>query len=246
MRHYFETIKNWLIDLIFPQHVCCLCRAPGRYNTNRPWCSQCHDKLEKMSTYLPICEKCGKYLLKDQRICTDCQQYAPEFHIARAVGPYDELYRVAIKVFKFMCRKKLAEKMGQMMGEKVKSEPEFWPLDLIIPVPASQGSLKQRGFNQTELLGCHISRTIGVKMDCQILQRTKETPSQRELTKKEREQNLRCAFQVTQPHKIKGKRILLVDDIYTTGSTCRECTRTLLEAGAQKVSVINWATGISC
>jgi ComF family protein len=199
--------------------------------------------MMEMKNSLPICDKCGKYLQEDKHFCLDCSRKLPAFNIARAVGPYDESYRIAIKVFKFLGRKHLGFKMGCMMAEVVKEEARFWPLDIVVPVPASPGSLKQRGFNQTEVLARQVSKELKIKMDATSLYRIKETPSQRELTREEREKNLLFAFEVRNNKHIKGKNILLLDDVYTTGSTSRECTRVLLGAGASRVSVITWATG---
>lgn len=130
-----------------------------------------------------------------------------------------------------------------MMAEVARAEPEFWPIDILVPVPISEGSLKQRGFNQTEVLAKEISKHIKTKVDSKSLIRVKETPSQRELSREEREKNLLCAFQLKDNSKVKGKNVLLIDDVYTTGSTSKECTRVLLEGGAQRVSVLTWATG---
>lgn len=114
---------------------------------------------------------------------------------------------------------------------------------MIVPVPISRNSLQVRGFNQTELLARKIGKELGVKVDCGALVRTRDTPHQTELTKEERERNLACVFQVSDPRKVEGKNILLVDDVYTTGTTSKECTRALLDAGAVRVCVITWATG---
>lgn len=237
-------MQNLIMDIIFPQQACCICREPGRYSTRYPWCQKCEDNLQLMRESLPICDKCGKYLETGQGLCEECRNTPPLFDIARAVGPYDEPYRIAIKVLKFMGRRHLAVRMGHMMAQVISAEPRFWPIDLIVPVPASSAHLKQRGFNQTEELGRQISKDIGVKMDPSVLQRVKETPSQRELSKEEREKNLLCAFKVQNNAKIDRKNLLLVDDVYTTGSTSKECTRTLLDGGAARVCVITWATGI--
>ncbi|MGI5911528.1 MAG: ComF family protein [Syntrophomonadaceae bacterium] len=236
-------MHNLLMDVFFPQHACSICREPGKYGTTSPWCQKCQDEL-LLSKSLSVCEKCGKYLTTTERLCAECLKKCPLFDIARAVGPYNEPYRIAIKVLKFMGRRHLAVKMGKMMAQVVKEEPRFWPIDLIIPVPASQGHLKQRGFNQTEELAKQIRKELNVKMDSNVLVRVKETPSQRELSKEEREKNLLYAFALKKWSKIEGKSILLVDDVYTTGSTSKECTRTLLDGGVARVSVITWATGI--
>ncbi len=234
---------NLIMDIIFPQNVCCLCRRPGIYNTRNPWCVDCCDNMLDMQKCKPICKKCGKYLEDGENYCADCRSTPPQFHIARSVGPYSEPYRIAIKALKFLGKKNLAVRMGIMMAAVVKNEPDFWPIDIIVPVPVSAGHLKQRGFNQTELLAKQIGKELKLKVSNNALIRIKETPSQRELTKEEREKNLLYAFKIKDKEDIYRKNILLVDDVYTTGSTGRECTRTLLEAGAARVSIITWATG---
>ncbi|NLB89268.1 MAG: ComF family protein [Syntrophomonadaceae bacterium] len=234
---------NFLMDIIFPQNVCCLCRKPGMFNTRKPWCKECTDTMLDMQKCLPICKKCGKFLEQGEGICNDCSTKPPQFHVARSVGPYTESYRIAIKALKFLGKKNLAVRMGTMMADVVKNEPEFWPLDIIVPVPLSKGHMEQRGFNQTELLAKQIGKELKLKVNKTALVRVKETPAQRELTKEEREKNLLYAFKIEDNKDIYRKKILLVDDVYTTGSTSRECTRTLLEAGAARVSVITWATG---
>lgn len=234
---------NIIMDILFPQNACTVCRQPGRYTTRNPWCNSCQQSMFELQHSLPICDKCGKYMEKGQGLCAECRQKPPEFDFARSVGPYDEPYRIAIKVLKFMGKKNLSVKMGSMMADVVKQEKRFWPLDVIVPVPSSKGHLEQRGFNQTEVLGRQISKEIGIKMAPQALCRIKETPSQRELTRQEREKNLLCAFKIKDKDIIYRRNILLVDDVYTTGSTSRECTRMLLKGGAARVAVITWATG---
>ncbi|MGI6413290.1 MAG: ComF family protein [Syntrophomonadaceae bacterium] len=236
-------LAEYFLDILFPQSTCCICRKPGRYTSKNPWCSECNETMAELRQGV-VCIKCGKYLEEEEAtLCLDCQKNPPEFHISRAVGPYDKPYRKAIKILKFLGKKIVANQMGSMMAEVVANEPRFWPIDLIVPVPSSPSRLKQRGFNQTSLLASKISKRIKVKMNPDVLIRIKETPSQRELTRQEREINLRRAFAVQNPSVIRNQNLLLVDDVYTTGSTSRECTRTLLEAGASRVSIITWATG---
>lgn len=234
---------NLVLDVFLPQEVCCICRKPGRYGSRRPWCGECQEKMLAMQCVCSCCDICGKYLENGEHICKDCRENPPLFEIARAVGPYDECYRIATKVLKFMGKKYLAPCMGNMMVRRIQEEPRFMPIDLIVPVPISRGGLKQRGFNQTELLGKQISRKLNIKMDTEVICRVKDTPSQVELSREEREKNLLFAFQIKDSQIVYRKNILLVDDVYTTGSTCRECTRVLLDAGASRVCIITWATG---
>lgn len=236
-------MQNSFMDILFPQNECCVCREAGRYNTRHPWCNQCQEKMDNLRTAMPTCDYCGKYLLNGGSRCEECQVEKPPFNIARAVGPYEEPYRIAIKVLKFLGRRQLGYCMGIMMAEVVREEPLFWPINIIVPVPSSKASMKQRGFNQTEVLGQQIGKCLKLPINAEVLRRIKETPSQRECTREERERNLWRAFEVKDKSKIRGKSILLVDDVYTTGSTSRECSRTLLDAGAERVGVIVWAIG---
>lgn len=236
-------MQHFLLDLLFPQEKCCLCHQPGNYNRRRPWCSQCTARMQELSSTYPICVRCGKYIEEGITLCGDCQQRPPAFEIARAVGPYEEGYRIATKVLKFLGRKSLAAPMGHMMTKVVKAEQTFWPIDIIVPVPTSRGSKRQRGFNQSELLARQISKELRIPMRSHAMYRIKETPAQKELTREEREKNLLCAFEICNARIVRGKNVLLVDDVYTTGSTGRECTRVLLGAGAKNVKIITWATG---
>lgn len=234
---------NLVLDILFPQEKCCICHKPGRFSTRKPWCDDCEANMLVLQCACSVCEICGKYLPEGGKCCLDCQHEHPLFDIARAVGPYEEPYRITTKVLKFMGRKSLSVRMGEMMAEKVRQEARYQKIDLIVPVPISWSSLKQRGFNQAELLARQISKNLGIPYDPGVIRRIKDTPSQTGLTKEERERNLLSAFQVSHKHIVKNKNILLVDDVYTTGSTCRECTKVLLEAGAKRVCVITWASG---
>lgn len=231
------------LDMLFPQETCCICRKPGKYCSRQPWCEECLGRMIELQCSGATCEKCGKYLQPGSGLCADCRQNPPEFEIARAVGPYEEQYRIATKVLKFMGKKYLAPQMGAMMASKIRSEPKFGKLDLIVPVPISANSMQVRGFNQTELLAKQIGKELGIKVEYGAIVRVKDTPNQTELSREEREKNLLSAFAVKPDIDLAGKSVLLVDDVYTTGSTGRECTRMLLAAGAKRVCIITWATG---
>jgi ComF family protein len=193
-----------------------------------------------------ICDRCGKYLGSDSLLCQDCRRQEPAFTICRAVGPYKEANRIVIKILKFLGKKSVSYTMGALMAEVVKNEKRYWPLDMIVPVPSSYRSMVQRGFSQTLLLSQPIGKILEIKnvdKNC-LLRDQKNAPLQKELTREERIRNLRGAFYVKYPDKVAGKNILLVDDIYTTGSTVKECSKILLAAGAAKVAVITWSSGV--
>lgn len=231
------------LDILFPRNACSLCRRPGFFWSRSPWCESCEDKMKESRAALNTCKRCGKFLTKDQLLCRECQEGDPPFFIARAVGPYEGCHRQLIKQYKFMEKKFLSRSMARIMSQVVRDNQEFWPLDIVVPVPMSRQGLIRRGFNQSELLASRIAKELKVRFEPRVLARVKDSSPQRELSREMREKNLLHAFAINKPERVKGKNVLLVDDVYTTGSTARECTRTLLEAGARRVGVIAWASG---
>lgn len=111
-------------------------------------------------------------------------------------------------------------------------------LDLIVPVPLHPRRLRWRGFNQSVVLGRAVGRAWGLRLDPFVLTRRKETAPQSALALKERRPNVRGAFAIAPRRSVEGMRLLLVDDIYTSGATANECTRVLLRSGAREVQVL--------
>lgn len=232
-----------LMDVMFPQQACSLCQRPGLFWSRKPWCADCDQEIRRLDSSRSHCSICGKYLCSGGDICADCKETAPPFFVARAVGPYEGKIKKSIKLLKFVGQRNLARRMGEMMACIVKEDPRYQDIDLIVPVPITQNSLMQRGFNQAELLANRIGQCLKKTVKSDILIRIRETPSQRELTRELREENLKNAFCLKSCRPVENKKILLVDDVYTTGSTTRECTKVLLEGGAREVVVITWAAG---
>ncbi|MGE5380701.1 MAG: ComF family protein [Methylocystaceae bacterium] len=232
-----------LMDLMFPQQACSLCQSPGLFWSRKPWCTACDQEIRDLGSSKSYCSVCGKFLCNGGNFCADCRENVPPFFVARAVGPYEGKIKKAIKLLKFVGQRQLARRMGELMAGVVKSEPKYQGIDLLIPVPITNNSLEQRGFNQAELLAVRIAHLLKKPVRSDILIRIRETPSQRELTRELREENLKDAFCLKSTRNIEGKKLLLVDDVYTTGSTTRECTKVLLAGGAREVAVITWAAG---
>jgi ComF family protein len=118
------------------------------------------------------------------------------------------------------------------------------PIDLIIPVPLHPKRLRWRGFNQSLLLARQVSRMYEVPVDPFLLYRSRETPPQTQLTEEERRKNVRGAFAMDAAKPLKGKSVLLVDDVYTSGATVNECSRVLVRGGAKTVHVLTLARTI--
>ncbi|MGE5454904.1 MAG: ComF family protein [Methylocystaceae bacterium] len=232
-----------LMDMMFPQQACALCQRPGLFWSRKPWCADCDREISQAGNSKSHCNVCGKYLCSGGEFCVDCRENAPPFFVARAVGPYEGKIKKAIKLLKFVGQRNLARHMGEIMADVVKRDTRYEGIDLIVPVPITNNSLAHRGFNQAELLSTRISHCLKKPSRSDILLRIRETPSQRELTRELREENLKDAFYIKNNRGIENKKILLVDDVYTTGSTTRECTKELLAGGAKEVVVIIWAAG---
>ena len=188
----------------------------------------------------PRCEVCKKS--GPEALCAECfsgvKFLRPQFGIHSAAA-YDGTLKSAIHRFKFQNRKKLAEPLGVLMVNYLGRDRSLplRELDGIIPVPLHPRRLRGRGFNQAELL----ARVVGRYFDLPVisaLARVKHTKPQFDLPREARRLNLIGAFRVNQPKEIVNKRVLLLDDIYTTGATVTECVRALSAAGARRIEVL--------
>jgi len=172
-------------------------------------------------------------------LCGPCQTDPPPFARARAAAIYEEdgPSGQAIKRFKYNRRLDMLPVMHYWLT-RPRCQELVQDADLIAPVPLHPRRLKQRGFNQSLLLA---QAFPGVRLERELLTRVRHTPPQTGLNPKERRDNVRGAFNVPRPDLVKGKNVLLVDDVFTTGATVRECARGLRKAGAQQVDVLTVA-----
>ncbi len=191
----------------------------------------------------PLCKKCGKPLEKEEdEYCRDCSRRKHVFTRGRAVLEYDSLMRASIGRFKYRNRREYAdfyvEALLQVCGDAIR----VWKPEALIPVPLHKSRRRHRGFNQAELVARRLGRKLGIPVCENLLVRTKKTRPQKELTDQERRQNLKNAFQVKQ-NDVRLKKVLLIDDIYTTGSTMDACSGILLENGVENVYFLSICIG---
>lgn len=132
---------------------------------------------------------------------------------------------------KFLIGKFLGENLGEEFATKFRS----WNIDLVVPIPLHHLKKAERGFNQSYYIAKGISTATGIPLNARAVKRVRFTQSQTTMTLKEREENIDGAFKVRKTEKVKGKNILLVDDVMTTGATISECGRVLLEVGASRI-----------
>lgn len=227
------TLFEELVDLL-SGWVCQVCGSPSE----SPLCEACERNLSRF--YPPFCPQCGLPQASSS-LCSSCQQDPLPFK-HRSFGPYEGTLKEMIHQFKFNGQKSLKKPLGLLLYETFKELKE--PVDLIIPIPLTKKRLLERGFNQSLLLAKELGKRIGLEVRGDTLLKVKETLPQTALGAKERRSNLKGAFFVKEPSSVFGKRVLLVDDVFTTGSTLREAFYVLKQAGAKTVTAITLARSL--
>jgi len=226
VRKIFENVLDW----IYPP-VCVNCGKAGAL-----LCDECLSKLPKVGNH--FCSLCGKPL-RPRHFCRLCGRSDFHFKASRAPYLYDGPVSAMIKKLKYSSMLGLVPLLSGFLADYW--QKLNWNPDLIVPVPLSKTRRAERGFNQSEMIGKDFSKRIGLRCDSRALMKQRDTAQQVGLDAAERRENLSGAF-AAEPSLVKGKQILLLDDVMTTGSTFAECTNVLLEAGAKSVICLSVAT----
>lgn len=225
------------MDLLFPRR-CPICDEPVN-----PFgaliCDSC--RSVPMPIQAPTCRCCGKEVPPWQEVCSDCARRPHPYEQGYAVWHYrgvsGSLYR-----FKYRGRAEYADYYGRVMAARVRECCDRSCFDLIVPVPVSPERLRRRGYNQAGRMAQVIGRELGVPVAQNALRRREETATMRGLDAGRRRENLEKAFIGIQ-NDVLSKKVMLVDDIYTTGATIDACTTALLHAGAMSVRFVVLAIG---
>ncbi len=228
---------NGLLNLLFPQ-ACPVCRKPSSEHSIAPICAECWRTIRPYRS--PACRRCGAPLVSDAAAtCGDCLRDEPSFERAVNFGLYEGALRDAINLLKYRGIRRLSGPLSGMMLRM-----EFPDVDAVVPVPLHEKRLRQREFNQSALLAASIARHIGATLETGCLVKIRDTPPQVGLRSRERIKNIKGAFDIRRADRIRGGRILLIDDVVTTGATVRECSRVLKKAGARAIHVAALAHGV--
>lgn len=230
------TIRK-IEKLLFPLR-CPVCDRPVPVGEGEA-CLKCRNQLVKVSG--AYCMKCGKPLLTQQEYCMDCENHRHLFCAGRGLYVYTHAAG-AIYRFKYSGRQEYAAFFGQQMAEAFASYIKAIRPDALIPVPLHEERLQKRGYNQAELLAAELGRRVLVPVAGRMVVRVKNTIPQKELNLIQRQNNLKKAFKIV-ANDVKLKTIILIDDIYTTGSTMDALTAVLLEAGVEKVYFLTLSIG---
>ncbi len=241
-----RVVPIWgrLLDIFFPRR-CPVCYQPvDRRDTKYEGlcCSRCYVKLSFVTG--ATCFRCGKPIGKqEQEYCGDCLTKKRNFDTGVALLHYSSPIssRLMAKI-KYENGREYADFLAMEMVRRHGDRIRSWKAECIIPVPIHSRKKKIRGYNQAEVLAQRLGRLLDIPVEAQALCRKTNTKALKELTGQERFQNLKDAFVAT-PYAREYRRVILLDDIFTTGSTAYMCTKSLREAGVKKIFLVNFCIG---
>lgn len=239
MKSYTESF----LELIYPEkNICCICDTYDDVIGENYICTKCEQSIKKIAP--PCCVKCCKPINYSSYVdfCPDCITFEKCFETSKSPYVYEGLIKKCIYNFKYHNKPYYYKFFGNSLVQYM-NKINYNDFDFILSVPLHRLKMKSRGYNQSELLATYISNKTN-KPYINALLRTKNTNKQSSKTKEDRKKNLNNAFEVKASKKIKiikNSSVLLVDDIYTTGSTVNECSKALLTYGVAKVYVITIA-----
>lgn len=236
-----HKIVEEFMDMIYPPR-CPVC-GEVKKEKNRLACSDCLEKLSWIQE--PQCKKCGKMLATaEQEYCFDCGKMQYHFESGYPLWNYDDVMRKSIADFKYGGRREYGKFYGEAMVQRYGKKFLSLKIDAIIPVPIHHTKRKERGYNQTEIIADIVGKKLGIPVWKNQLVRIRKTMPQKELKQQERLKNLEEAFAIKEKYHLpEGTKVLLLDDIYTSGSTVEACTKVLLNAGIKKVYVTTLCIG---
>ena len=242
-----QAILRNIFSVLFPSD-CRLCNTPLNNISRIPVCSECLAAIAPVRE--PQCVVCGDRLFSAQLLmgdgrCQNCRDFEPEFARAVSFGEYEGGLRGLVHLLKYESVLPVAPALGRMLASSI---AELLPgcgeaLPLIVPVPLHKSKRSERGFNQAELIARAAVKRLRqpIEVATGVLVRQRATISQVGLSREQRIANMSDAFRVRAPRHVRGRTVIVVDDVMTTGTTLSECARVLKQAGAERV----WAATVA-
>jgi len=230
--HPADKLASALLNILYPTE-CPSCGNKCDTHITAPLCSSCWSVIERYTG--PSCERCSLPLTSQySTLCGDCLTSPPDYSLALSYGIYEGPLMEAVHWLKFHGARRLWRPLSALL-----SEMPFPKADLMTAVPLSPRGLRAREFNHSLLIARGLSASNGIPLQTGLLVKTRETARQLGLTRAQRKKNLRGAFSATQ--RLDGRKVILVDDVMTTGATANECSKALLKAGASEVVAVTVA-----
>lgn len=235
-----ERFTKWLNsfeNLFMKNHSCISCGREILDGTKFQLCDKCFYGLEKLD--VELCEKCGDKVLVGNKICDHCKTFDYHFDENRSYCYYSDASSKIVKRFKYSHKKFYAKHIAELL---MQNNNYFKNVDIITFVPINKKRLNERGFNQAEEIAKEISVLTNIEV-LNLLEKSNDSKHQAGLKKKDRLENLKGSFSAVHENaeKIKGKVILIVDDVFTTGATLSECSRIIKKLKPKKIKTLTFA-----
>ena len=238
LERLWRTASGALASVFFPGN-CRLCKQLLTNASRIPLCETCLASFAAIRP--PICQLCGQPdaaasgVPEATTVCVACQEQTYRFHLARSFGIYEGALARAIVMLKFERIEPLGEWFARQLEAIVLANEACLEADVVVPVPLHRNRQKERGFNQVELFARPLARLLGLPFKPILLMRTRPRPEKHLLAYEERWEAVRGAFAMKREGRVDNLRVLLLDDVMTTGATLDACAKALRDAGANSV-----------
>lgn len=226
---HWHSLCSWFLDIFFPPR-CLGCRQAGAW-----LCVECLNRAPRVEP--PFCACCGDVAHAGD-LCARCQVSPLQIKSIRSVVYFEGVIRDAMHWLKYRGRAVVAGPLGALMATYWRQHGS--PVDVVVPVPLHAARLRERGYNQAGLLACEMARQVGLPVDERTLIRRRATASQVDLDARQRKENVLDAFHCVDG-RLLDKRVLLIDDVCTTGATLEACAVALYGGGAREVYALTLA-----
>ncbi len=235
---FIKYLKNFIINTFYPRHIKCIaCKRELSEKNVYDMCPKCYREIKFIKHH--YCTRCGLQMPKDGAgVCLNCKANNFQFEVARSVATFDGNMVNIIHKFKYAKYKFLAEPLSYLLYDLLLIQN--WKIDLIAYTPLHPNREKSRGYNQSRELAEHLSNLTDIPVFHDIC-RIKDTPSQTHLTRQERKDNVKDCFKFITKTNLDNLNILIVDDVFTTGSTTNEISKLLKSKQANKIYVLTVA-----
>jgi len=241
---FLDQILDSLLNLFYPE-ACFICAGPIVHRKERGVCTKCLNKARDLQLQPPVCSSCGLPMPNFESgadvLCGNCVVQPPAYSGARSFGYYSGELGLLIQGLKFNNRRNLVALLVPFMIQAYYGSWDRDDFDLVVPIPLHHKRRRSRGYNQSELLARLLARRTGIPFSKRSLIRKRSTLPQVGLTDAQRRENVRNAFHCINSRQISGRRILLIDDVMTTGATVSSGSAALMKGGALRVSVLTLA-----
>lgn len=240
LRTQLRGARDALASIVFPA-PCRICGQILDTGSSVPFCHACVGSLlERVRE--PLCSCCGRPIVSaaaaealSAPLCHFCRGYKYAFDLARSYGVYTHKMTRAILLLKYASLSPLGTWFAHLLAKVAVSEPGLLEADIVVPVPLDRGRMRERGYNQAELIAKPLARMLNIPFRPCLLVRTRPRPNQLRLTRRERWETVRGAYATHRDAQVDKGRVLLVDDVFTTGATLDACSKALKGAGAARV-----------